>query len=430
MNWTTEQILGLTPDQFTLRAGRGLAEPDKWVALHHDDDLIWGIHPNGRNKTGETAVYLPTFSFICTCNSRKIPCRHSLALLQIWQQQADGFTLQTASKLLTTWAKRKQIEQQRPNGRSQPPNNLAQLKTGLDALELWLLDMVRHGLAQLPERPKAYWETMAHRLVDAQAIPLAQTVRRLAQLPNTQPDWPEQLLQEIGRLYLIIQGFRQYDQLPVPTQADLQTAVGWLPTSPANPPITDTWLVLGRQQEPSGSHTRHITWLWGQETQITAQLIDLNRSAVPEGSWLPTNTVWQGALQFAPSGWPQIATRHGQLQEMPSAKMATPAGFGTIRAATQAYSHALAVNPWLSHFPTLLQNVQPQPSDSGWQLEDQTGTWLPLPDKFSHGWHLLALAGGHFSLTLFGVWNGRFLQPLAVYTNQTWQDILIWRGTK
>ena len=429
MNWTTEQILGLAPDQFTLRAGRGLAEPQKWLALHHDGDVVWGIHPNGRNNSGETAVFLPTFSFICTCNSRKAPCRHSLALLQLWQQHAAEFSPKSPKRNLTAWSKREQSKPQRANGRSQTTNNLTQLKIGLDALELWLLDMVRHGLAQLPERPKAYWDTMADRLIDAQAIPLAQTIRRLAQLPKAHPDWPEQILQEIGRLYLIIQGFHQFEQLPTTTQADLQTAVGWLPNSTENLPISDNWLVLGRQQEPAGSHTRHTTWLWGQKSQRIAQLIDLSRSAVPEGRWLPTNTVWQGALRFAPSGSPQIATRHGQLQEIDFPAI-TPTGFGTIRDATQAYGRSLAVNPWLADFPMLLQNVQPKPTESGWQLEDPSGTWLPLPEKFSHGWHLLALAGGNFDLTIFGVWNGRFYHPLSVNIQQTWQDIHIWRGVK
>ncbi|MCA9917571.1 MAG: hypothetical protein KC445_06430 [Anaerolineales bacterium] len=428
MNWTIEQILGLAPDQFTLRAGRSLAEPQKWLALHHDGDVVWGIFPNGRHNTSETAVYLPTFSFICTCNSRKAPCRHSLALLQLWQQHAPNFTPQPPNPKLTAWSKREQIKQARANGRSQP-NNLSQLKTGLDALELWLLDMVRHGLARLPERPKAYWDAMADRLIDAQAIPLAQTIRRLAQLPKTQPDWPEQLLQEIGRLYLIIQGFRQFEQLPVTTQADLQTAVGWLPTATENPPIHDTWLVLGRQQEPAGKHTRHTTWLWGQKSQNIAQLIEQTRSAVPEGRWLPTNTVWQGTLQRTPSGSPQIATRHGQLQEIDSPTIMPPS-FGTIRDATQAYGRSLAANPWLADFPMLLQNVQPQPTESGWQLADPSGTLLPLPEKFSHGWHLLALAGGNFDLTIFGVWNGRFFHPLSVYAQQTWQDIHIWRGVQ
>lgn len=430
MDWTIEQILGLAPDQFTLRAGRGLADPQKWIALHQDGRTLWGIHPTGRNKSGETAIYLPTYTFTCTCGSRKAPCRHSLGLLQLWQQQADKFSHQTATRSLTNQIKRKQISQQHSaeNGRLNQTPHLTQLTTGLYELELWLLDMMRHGLASLPERPKTYWEAMAHRLVDAQAITVAQAVRHLAKLPNSQPNWPEILLQEASRLYLIIQGFRRFETLPVPMQADLQTAVGWLPTNAQNASIlTDYWLVLGRQQENNGSHTRHITWLWGQETQTTAQLIDSNHSSTPEGTWLPTNTVWHGPLRFAPSNTPLLATRQGHLQEtnIPGIK---PVGFDTIRAAAETYSRALAVNPWLPHFPMLLHQTQPTSTEAGWQLKDKTGTQLPLPEKFTHSWHLLALAGAAPSLTMFGVWNGRFLQPLTVFHNGQWQDIHIWRG--
>ncbi|WP_420631635.1 SWIM zinc finger family protein [Candidatus Leptofilum sp.] len=428
MDWTTEQILGLAPDQFTLRAGRGLANPKKWIALHQADDIIWGIHPNGRSKTGETAVYLPTFTTRCTCKSRKSPCRHSLALLQLWQQQAHKFTSHSKSKTISAWIQREKMGQYASIGPQ--AQDLAQLKAGLHALELWLLDMVRHGLARLPERPKTYWDTMAHRLVDAQAVLLAQTVRKIAQIPKKQPNWPEQLLQEVGRLFLIVQGFRNFDQLPLTTQTDLQTAVGWLPTFlPTATHQTDHWLVLGRQQIDVGNHVRHLTWLWGQQTKTIAQLIVQTRQQQPEGIWLPTNTNWLGTLKFAPSNWPQIASRHGQLQESTAAAV-PPRGFATVREAAQAYTQALAANPWLVHFPILLNQVQPRLTEAGWRIEDGTGTWLPLPEKFSFGWQLMALAGGSPSLRLFGVWNGRFLQPLSINQNNQWLDIHIWQGVK
>jgi hypothetical protein len=433
MDWTTEQILGLAPDQFTLRAGRGLADPLKWIALHQDGETLWGIHPNGRNKTGETAVYLPTNTYFCTCNSRKAPCRHSLALRLLWQQQTHPFTQHPTNRPLAAWVKREQLKQQRgpaANGRLAPLPNLARLNTGLHELELWLLDMVRHGLARLPERAPAYWNTMAHRLVDAQAAPLAQTVRQLAQIPKSYPNWPDQILQEIGRLYLIIQGFRNFEQLPVPVQADLQSAVGWLPAAANNTSIfTDHWRVLGRQQEKVGGQTRHSTWLWGQQAQLTAQRIDLSRGNVAEGIWLPTDTVWHGSLQFVPSSWPQVATAYGNLT--PTATAASqPSGFKTIHAATQAYGQALAVNPWLPDFPMLLHGILPAVTETGWQIQDEVGTHLPLPEKFLYGWHLLGLAGGTPSLTLFGVWNGRFLQPLTVQIENEWQDLHVWRGMR
>lgn len=430
MDWTTEQILGLAPDQFTLRAGRGLANPKKWIALHKESNIVWGIYPNGRNKSGETAVYLPTFTTICTCNGRKIPCRHSLALLQLWQQQADKFTSHTTTKTISTWMHRLKFQQNRTSRKQVGAPNLAHLIAGLHALELWLLDMVRHGLARLPERPKTYWDTMAHRLVDAQAVTLAQTVRRIAQIPKKHSNWPEELLQEIGRLYLIVQGFHHFDELPTPTQADLLTAVGWLPTQLPTAKIhTDHWLVLGRQQELISNQIRHITWVWGHKSQTIAQLIEQTHNQKPEGTWLPTSTTWHGTLNFAPSNWPQMASPLGQLQ-MSKETAVHPTPFATIREATQTYTNALAVNPWLPSFPMLLANVQPKQAESSWQLEDSAGTWLPLPAKFSHGWQLMALAGGAPTLHLFGMWNGRSFQPISVQHQNNWIDLHIWQGIK
>ena len=436
MDWTTEQILGLAPDQFTLRASRGVADPHRWVALHHDTAILWGVYPNGSKKTGETAVFLPSLSLTCTCSSRKSPCRHSLSLLLLWQQQAKQFTPQPPPPQLAAWMKRQNIGHMRTAEtcvRSQPTQTVSQrlpnLKIGLRALELWLTDMVRHGLASLPDRPKTYWETMAHQLVDAQAIALADELQSIAKLPAAQPNWPEAVFKRLGRLYLIIQGFHNYDQLPATTQADLQTAVGWLPqTDQEAALVTDSWLVLGRQQEPSGKQLKQITWLWGQESQRFALLIDMNQSTRPDGFFLATSSVWYGTLQFVPSNWPLIASRCGGLNQQPDT--ITPHGYDTIRHATRAYSAALAANPWLIQFPILLHNPIVSQSPSGWQLGDKAGTTLPLPDKFVHGWHLLALSGSDPSLTLFGVWNGRFLKPLSVKINSQWQDCHIWRGIR
>ena len=436
MDWTKEQILGLAPDQFTLRASQSVAHPQKWVSLHQDDAIFWGNFPNGRKKNEQTAVFLPSLSLTCSCNSRKFPCRHQLALLQLWQQQNSHFTLQQPPKQLAAWAIREQQQHNRSAEESkqfmpkQPTaERLAQLKTGLFELELWLTDMVRHGLATLPERPKKYWGTMANRLVDAQATALAQQLRQMAKVPTAQPNWPETYLKQLGQLTLIIQGFHHYDQLPSETQTDLQTAVGWLPQpSPKQASQTDNWLILGRSQAQIGKQQQTSSWLWGEKCQQIAQLIQLNQPTQPKGICHLTGTILQGSLQFSPSNWPLLATQQGGLQRVPHTMQ--PKGFSTIQQATQQYCQALAVNPWLSQFPMLLHNVLPIQQQPDWQLSDKEGNRLPLPPKFSKGWHLAALAGGTPSLTLFGTWNGRFLQPISVHSREGWQDVQIWRGIR
>ncbi|MCB8980246.1 MAG: hypothetical protein H6657_22775 [Ardenticatenaceae bacterium] len=430
MNWTTEQILGLAPDQFTLRAGRSAATLESWPALHHDGRILWGTFASSSKRTEETAVHQPTRSFTCTCNSRKAPCRHTMALLLLWQENQSAFTPGAAPNRLTLWAKRQTLRSQRPASNSHAQETqMTQLQTGLDELELWLTDTVRHGLARLPDRPKSYWQTMADRLVDAQAPTLAQELRRLAAVPTSQANWPDEYLQRLGRLYLIVQGFRHFDQLAAPIQADLQTAVGWLPSLHTDSTIVnDHWLVLGREQEQMGHVTHHFTWLWGQESQRPAQLIELGTVSRPEGRNLPTGTVWQGALRFLPGSWPLLAQEVDGLIAHETA--VSPQGFATIREATEAHSQALACNPWLSTFPMLLHNVLPHRDDDNWRLMDASGTYLPLPDKFGHGWHLAAMAGGTPSLTLFGVWHGRIFHPLSVWHQNRWLDLHIWRGLR
>jgi hypothetical protein len=436
MDWTTEQILGVAPDQFTLRASQGIAKQTKWVALHQDGQTLWGIFPNGKRKDGQTAVFLPSSSVTCSCNSRKFPCRHQLALLQIWQQQNSLFTPMPLETQLAIWATREQQRHSRTADEAKqslpkqpPPQQMAQLKTGLHELELWLTDMVRHGLATLPERPKTYWVTMANRLIDAQAPTLAQQVQQMGKIPTAQPNWPQETLKQVGRLYLIIQGFRQFNQLSSETQADLQTAVGWLPTPhPNRPNQADNWLVLGRTQEQVGKKLHTHSWLWGEKCRKIAQLTQISRPAKPKGICHITGTVLQGSLQFSPSNWPLRATQQGGLQQYQRSFM--PQGFNTIQQATQMVSHALAANPWQNQFPMLLHNIMPVQQESKWQLTDQEGSRLPLPDKFPKNWHLTALAGGTPALTLFGLWNGRFLQPLTVFTQNCWQDVQIWRGIR
>ena len=53
---------------------------------------------------------------------------------------------------------------------------------GAEELETWLLDLMRQGLADLPARPRSFWETAAARLVDNQLPGLAAVLRELAKI--------------------------------------------------------------------------------------------------------------------------------------------------------------------------------------------------------------------------------------------------------
>src|SRR5436189_112162 len=51
------------------------------------------------------------------------------------------------------------------------------MTAGLESFELWLMDLVRQGLAAARQQPYRYWDDAAGRLVDAQVPALADRVR-------------------------------------------------------------------------------------------------------------------------------------------------------------------------------------------------------------------------------------------------------------
>ncbi len=70
------------------------------------------------------------------------------------------------------------------------------------------------GLASAQGESPRFWEERAARLVDAQAPGLARLVRELAGIPASSEGWPERLLERLGRLHLVVEGYKRLDSLP------------------------------------------------------------------------------------------------------------------------------------------------------------------------------------------------------------------------
>src|SRR4029078_10074429 len=84
---------------------------------------------------------------------------------------------------------------------------------GVEALDLWLHDLVRAGLAEAAARPWSSFEQMSARLVDAQAPGLARLGREIGALPHTAANWPERMLIDLGQIKLLLEAWRKLDTL-------------------------------------------------------------------------------------------------------------------------------------------------------------------------------------------------------------------------
>jgi hypothetical protein len=260
-------------------------------------------------------------------------------------------------------------------------------------------------------------------MVDAQAPGLARLLREMSGIPSSGAGWQERLLERLGRLYLLIEGFRRIDTLPPDTQADIRGRIGWSQTQEevqAEPGWRDHWWVLGQRVEEEERLRVQRTWLWGANSGRAALVLQFAHSSQPLDVNLLPGTGVDAELVFYPGAYPLralVKTRHA-----PPAPLETMPGYATVAAASDAYAAALARDPWIEAFPLPLQAVVPIRHGEAWAVRDEEGQILPLAARRERGWHLVALSGGH-PLALIGEWDGDSLLPLGVWADRCYCPI-------
>ena len=84
MTWSVETVEALAPDAPSVTAARKLARPGPWTSAGHDEHAVWGLCRGSGSTPYQTQVDLSGPAFKCSCPSRKVPCKHALALLLVW----------------------------------------------------------------------------------------------------------------------------------------------------------------------------------------------------------------------------------------------------------------------------------------------------------------------------------------------------------
>jgi hypothetical protein len=431
-----EHLRGMAPDYATLRAAeelvwRGAWGQCGWSQRHAlENRLLWAEFPNGRRPATQTAVLLPELIAVCSCVAARFPCRHILALtLRDHYQALDLDEPPEWASSRIEEARSHRLADALPDDSVTDLQRIALLRGGMTDLGLWLADLTRQGLASLPKRDRRLWLDAANRLVDAYAFEAARELRALSLLPGAAPDWPERLLPRLGRLALLSESFRRFDELSLGEQGDMLMAAGDL-FLPVGDRTADAWLVCGRGQAVEGKQQRARTWLWGRSSGRWALLSDTHPSGLQEGTCYPVGATLGGELTYSPSAWPLSAHPVNGLRHIP----VDPAAAGMavdIEEAVAGYAGALAVNPWLRCYPVALREVyiepvlQP-PRAIRWFARDRRGRLLRLPDGFTFGWQLLSLAADH-PLALFGEWDGEVFSPLSVFIDG-WRALIAWKS--
>ncbi len=438
--WNTERVMALAPDVESAKDAKKLAVPAKWALLGHDGYSVWGSYQGSGKAPYQVKIDLLKLQkaddnaagLNCDCPSRKKPCKHLIGLLFIAVQTPAALIAGAPPEWVTEWLDkdavraRKQQDKKKRGDKPADPLQISKtaaerrekIEAGLQEIELWLRNLIRSGLADPQVKTYAFWDAKAARMIDAQAPGLARWLREMGGLPAAGGDWLDPVLQQLGLLYLLIEGFKRFDTLSAGTQADIRTVLGWhLKREEIDPQdaVRDQWLVIGQRVTDEGERLRgqHV-WLRGQHNGRNALILEFAFGDQPFDTRLTPGTQIDAELIFFPGSSPLRAFIHAQHESTQAIKPSIPVMGMSLLDNLTAYCNALTQNPWLPTFPFVLDAVYPTRYSGKWVLRDSAGAYLPLSSGFSHKWPLLALSGDH-PIGVAGEWNGRDLWPLSAF---------------
>jgi hypothetical protein len=451
--WTVERVLALAPDSSSAKAGRDLATRRKWTTLGTGDGVdgtavLWGACQGSGKDPYLTRVDTGEPAFKCSCPSRKFPCKHALGLFLLFVQSRGEFSGGKPPDWVAEWVESRAARATRrveretrasePRGADDGPVDAPhrdkaarqasaraaererRVAAGVAELGLWLRDLVRGGLSAAAARPASSWETMAARLVDAQAPGAAKFVRQMATIPASGEGWPGRLLDRMARLHLLLEGYGRIDALSPDLAADVRAGLGWTMTQDALlelDGVRDQWAIVGRRVTEEDRLRVQRTWLWGRDTRRGALLLHFaplgsarNESKPVDPTFVP-GTAFDGTLVFFPSAVPLRVV----VKERASAvAWSADQGYASVSEAIAATASADARMPWVESHPVLLREALPTTATLPWRIGDTAGGWIPLSERFRDRWRLAAVSGGA-AVPLFGEWDGESLMPLTVW---------------
>lgn len=444
----------LATDQSSLKAAAGLAKPGKWsgIGTSRDGALVWGECEGSGANPYRVMADLRDLGNKCTCPSRKFPCKHVLGLLWLNAEAVVPFTPADTPEWVGDWLGRrrtgggppKPVASGAPAGDKdvraaqlgepespEDPKAAARREAAaarrsedteraildaLDALEQWIGDQLRLGLAAFIDDATARCRRIAARLVDGKAAALAGRIDelpgRLLALPAG--DRPRGAVVELGKLVLLARAFRA-----APRDAEIRRAVASSESreavlaQPETLRLTTWWEVLAElMQTRRDGLISQTTWLLnlGEAGPRFAMLLDFfPASAGRRGPVFTPGERFAGELAFYPAQRPLRAL----LIQRAAAGAAPPDWPAPAEAVVDALTEPLLAEPWALEVPVLLPagRIALDGADHAWWRSADGAAILPVAGAVDGLWR------GTDLLRMAAIWSGSRLAVMAAQTS-------------
>lgn len=442
-------VEALAPDQSSLKAAAGLMKPAKWssAGISTNGQLIWAACTGSGANPYRVMADLADLGNKCTCPSRKFPCKHVLAMLWMRADNSLVFAPGEAPDWVSEWLGRRRkssgttttivapavakdmraaivadsIEPEDPKAiarraaavekRAAETENA--IRDAVDAIEGWIGDQLRLGLASFIDDATGRCRRIAARLVDGKAAALAGRVdelpSRLLALPAG--DRVRGAVIELGKLVLLARAFRA-DPKNLEVRRSIGTAENReaLLENPATLRVSSTWEVLGEKAETRRDGlVSQTSWLLnlGAEGPRFAVLLDFfPASAGKRGSVFTVGEQFDGELAFYPAQSPERA-----LLITRTSRQTADVPWPPVRQASivDVIAERMDAEPWLLETPLLLPpgRIVMDGAGSPWWKSAAGDDILPVED----------LANGPARATNLdcaaAIWSARGLRVLA-----------------
>ncbi len=437
---TPDLVTALAPDAAALKAGRGLASPGKWSLAGGNDTALWGLMQGSGKDPYQVQVLADGTATKCSCPSRKFPCKHALGLLFIAAEQPGKLAAMPPPAWVEEWLASRAEKAAKAEAKAvasdttpkAPVDEAAQAKRrgkrservaeGIGFLQQWLADLTRQGFADAPLASFDFWENPARRMIDAQAPGLARLLRLAAASARSGNGKPTRLMDQLGRLHLLLSTARNLDSLDPDLRSEVEQLLGFTvaqETVLTGPEVADTWFIAARTVEEEDRLITAITWLWGAGSRRWACWIQATPAQQPVFTPMPLGRWVTGSLVYYPGTRPIRALWKSPftVTDPPAAAPATE----SIDQLLSRYAASLAENPWRTHLPFCLRATTASVDGQDW-IVDESGCALPL--QISHALiQLMAAVDGGRPVPVCGLWTGREAIPLAMAEDGAWLSL-------
>ncbi len=402
MFFNSQQIEALSPKPEAFKAGNKLATESQWLELGSSERSLWGKIKGSGSQPYFTQVDHQNFASKCTCPSRQFPCKHGLALLLIFAQKSNVDTIEEP-EWVKDWIDKRRTKVEIKEQKEQSPEEIAKkelakekrdedrlvlVQSGIDEINLWLSDLMKSGLLELPAIPSEQFTKLAARMVDAKAPGLASWVKSLANINYTTMDvWYEEAQEIIAKLNLIIRGWNNLEQLSPDWQLTIKNLIGWnqspkeLMDAKDAFTVKDDWIVLGQEKELIEDITVIRTWLWGIESSLSClDLAFVFGGNSPELKFIPGSVIKAEIAYFEGHHKQRgivrmIRESKDYFEKMPQLLE----GFTTLQ---QKIKAQLAHYPWLNNEAYLVQNTEVVLYQQKMYLKDNENFMIEMADGF------------------------------------------------